>query len=125
MLTRTQIKPLTEEEKKAKLDELRAKLAEKRAMQSKDDAKDQRANEVSFRNLDDKLTFSNSVARPDRTRARSKRTCRPRSWPRTWSARGKVGDNEQMMMRLRQERTTDIGRQARGPARPRCYQGAD
>lgn len=42
-----QIKPLTEEEKKAKLEELRTKLAEKRAMQSKEDVKDQRANEVS------------------------------------------------------------------------------
>lgn len=42
-----QIKPLTEEEKKAKLAELRQKLAEKRAAQSKDDAKANKANEVS------------------------------------------------------------------------------
>lgn len=41
-----QIKPLTEEEKKAKLAELRQKLAEKRAAQSKDDIKANKANEV-------------------------------------------------------------------------------
>jgi hypothetical protein len=46
--TLKQIKPLTEEEKKAKLAELRQKLAEKRAAQSQDDAKAQRANEVSL-----------------------------------------------------------------------------
>ena len=42
----TQIKPLTAEEKKAKIEELRSKLAEKRAAASKEDAKAQRANEV-------------------------------------------------------------------------------
>lgn len=41
-----QIKPLTEEEKKAKLEELRSKLAEKRAVQGKEDEKAQKANEV-------------------------------------------------------------------------------
>lgn len=41
-----QIKPLTEEEKKAKLAELREKLAAKRAMQSKEDEKAARANEA-------------------------------------------------------------------------------
>ncbi|ORX35594.1 ubiquitin-related domain-containing protein [Kockovaella imperatae] len=40
-----QIKPLTDEEKKAKIEELRAKLAEKRATQSKEDAKEAKANE--------------------------------------------------------------------------------
>ncbi|PWY99130.1 hypothetical protein BCV70DRAFT_232629 [Testicularia cyperi] len=40
-----EIMPLTEEEKKAKLQELRAKLAEKRAAQSKVDAEEARANE--------------------------------------------------------------------------------
>jgi hypothetical protein len=43
----TQIKPLTEEEKKAKLAELREKLAAKRAVQSKEDEKSARANEAS------------------------------------------------------------------------------
>lgn len=46
-LTTTQIKPLTEEEKKAKLAELREKLAAKRAVQSKEDEKSARANEAS------------------------------------------------------------------------------
>ncbi|CEH16877.1 dna-binding protein [Ceraceosorus bombacis] len=40
-----EVKPLTEEEKKAKLAELRDKLAAKRAAQSKDDAKEAKANE--------------------------------------------------------------------------------
>jgi hypothetical protein len=52
-LTTTQIKPLTEEEKKAKLAELREKLAAKRAVQSKEDEKSARANEAS----PDRLTF--------------------------------------------------------------------
>lgn len=43
-----QIKPLTEEEKKAKLAELRQKLAEKRAGQAKEDAVANKANEVCF-----------------------------------------------------------------------------
>ncbi|ADV23763.1 DNA-binding protein [Cryptococcus gattii E566] len=42
-----EIKPLTEEEKKAKLQELREKLAIKRAAQSKEDEKANRANENS------------------------------------------------------------------------------
>lgn len=41
-----QIKPLTEEEKKAKLAELREKLAAKRAAQGKEDEKAARANEA-------------------------------------------------------------------------------
>ncbi|WWC94552.1 hypothetical protein V866_001398 [Kwoniella sp. B9012] len=41
-----EIKPLTEEEKKAKLAELREKLAIKRAAQAKVDAKDNKANEA-------------------------------------------------------------------------------
>ncbi|AFR97249.1 DNA-binding protein [Cryptococcus neoformans C23] len=41
-----EIKPLTEEEKKAKLQELREKLAIKRATQSKEDEKANRANEA-------------------------------------------------------------------------------
>lgn len=43
-----QIKPLTEEEKKAKLAELRQKLAEKRTAQAKVDAKENRENDVSL-----------------------------------------------------------------------------
>lgn len=46
VLTR-QIKPLTEEEKTAKLAELRQKLAEKRAGQAKLDIEANKANEVS------------------------------------------------------------------------------
>ena len=42
-----QIAPLTEEEKKAKLQELREKLAEKRAMQGQEEVKANKANEVS------------------------------------------------------------------------------
>lgn len=41
-----EIKPLTEEEKKAKLDELRAKAALKRAAQEEQNAKERRANEI-------------------------------------------------------------------------------
>jgi ribosomal protein L29 len=41
-----QIKPLTEEEKKAKLAELRQKLAEKRAKQSKEEVQVNKANEA-------------------------------------------------------------------------------
>ncbi|KAI5809698.1 ubiquitin-related domain-containing protein [Peziza echinospora] len=46
------VKPLTEEEKAAKLAELKAKLAEKRANQSITDAKTQRANEAIRRKND-------------------------------------------------------------------------
>ena len=42
-----EIAPLTEEEKKAKLEELRRKLAEKRAGTSEQDKADQKKNEVS------------------------------------------------------------------------------
>ena len=42
----SQIKPLTEEEKKAKLQELREKLAAKRAVQSKEEEKANKANEA-------------------------------------------------------------------------------
>lgn len=89
LLLTPQIKPLTEEEKKAKLEELRAKLAAKRAVQSKEDAKDQRANEVSSRLLNE-ADARCSAARPDRTRARSARTCRPRSSRGMSSARSRV-----------------------------------
>ena len=41
-----QIKPLTEEEKKARLDELRAKMAEKRATKGKQELEDNKANEA-------------------------------------------------------------------------------
>ena len=41
-----QIKPLTEEEKKQKLEELRAKLAEKRAANAVKDAEENKANEA-------------------------------------------------------------------------------
>jgi hypothetical protein len=60
-----QIKPLTEEEKKAKLAELRQKLAEKRAAQSKDDVKANKANEVSSDQcgLRDQLTVSPQALR--------------------------------------------------------------
>jgi HD-like signal output (HDOD) protein len=41
-----QIKPLTEEEKKQKLEELRVKLAEKRAVKSAKEAEENKANEA-------------------------------------------------------------------------------
>ncbi|EIM80332.1 uncharacterized protein STEHIDRAFT_105379 [Stereum hirsutum FP-91666 SS1] len=41
-----EIKPLTEEEKKQKLAELRSKMAEKRSVKSKEEAKEQQANEA-------------------------------------------------------------------------------
>lgn len=41
-----QIKPLTEEEKKQKLAELREKMAAKRAVKAKEEAKEARANEA-------------------------------------------------------------------------------
>ena len=44
-----EIAPLTEEQKKQKLDELRARLAEKRAGQSAQDKEDKRRNEVKKR----------------------------------------------------------------------------
>lgn len=44
-----EIKPLTEEEKKARLEELRAKLALKRAGQSEQDKLDKKKNDVSHR----------------------------------------------------------------------------
>lgn len=40
--------PLTEEERKAKLEDLRKKLVEKRAKQAEDDTKANKANEVSL-----------------------------------------------------------------------------
>jgi ribosomal protein L29 len=42
----TQIKPLTEEEKKQKLEDLRKKMAEKRAQKSVKDAEEAKANEA-------------------------------------------------------------------------------
>ena len=41
-----QIKPLTEEEKKEKLAELRARMASKRQVKAKEDAKEAQANEA-------------------------------------------------------------------------------
>ena len=41
-----QIKPLTEEEKKAKLAELRERMAEKRARKAEQDAQEHKANEI-------------------------------------------------------------------------------
>ena len=41
-----EVKPLTEEEKKAKLEELRSKLANKRAGRSEQDKEDKKRNEV-------------------------------------------------------------------------------
>ena len=41
-----QIKPLTEEEKKQKLADLREKMAAKRAVKAKEEAKEARANEA-------------------------------------------------------------------------------
>jgi hypothetical protein len=46
-----QIKPLTEEEKRTKLAEMRQKVAEKRAAQAQVDAKENRANDVSLRSV--------------------------------------------------------------------------
>ncbi|SNX86543.1 related to chicken h-caldesmon, Uso1p and YKL201c [Melanopsichium pennsylvanicum] len=51
-----EIKPLTEEEKKAKLEELRIKLAAKRAAQSKIDAEEHKANEKIRRKAGQDLT---------------------------------------------------------------------
>lgn len=51
-----EIKPLTEEEKKAKLEELRTKLAAKRAAQSKIDAEESKANEKIRRKAGQDLT---------------------------------------------------------------------
>ncbi|SOV07858.1 related to chicken h-caldesmon, Uso1p and YKL201c [Ustilago sp. UG-2017a] len=51
-----EIKPLTEEEKKAKLEELRQKLAAKRAAQSKIDAEENKANEKIRRKAGQDLT---------------------------------------------------------------------
>lgn len=90
-----QIKPLTEEEKKAKLAELRQKLAEKRAAQSKDDVKANKANEVGSDQcgLRDQLTVSSQalrrkagqVGRHDQDRADTLRT-KDKS-RRTWKQR--------------------------------------
>jgi hypothetical protein len=44
-----EIAPLTEEEKKAKLEELRLKRAEKRARQAQEDKEENKKNEVCFR----------------------------------------------------------------------------
>ena len=41
-----QIKPLTEEEKKQKLEELKIKMSEKRARKAEEDAKEAKANEA-------------------------------------------------------------------------------
>lgn len=46
MLTVVKVKPLTEEEKKEKLAELRDKMATKRATKAKEEAKEQKANEA-------------------------------------------------------------------------------
>ena len=46
LITTLQIKPLTEEEKKQKLAELRSKLADKRAAKAVQDAQDNKANEA-------------------------------------------------------------------------------
>ena len=46
LITSLQVKPLTEEEKKQKLAELRSKLADKRAAKAVQDAQDNKANEA-------------------------------------------------------------------------------
>jgi hypothetical protein len=70
-----QIKPLTEEEKKAKLADMRQKLAEKRALQSKIDAKETRANDVSSSHdsLFPELTCRYSAVKRAKIRIRSRR----------------------------------------------------
>lgn len=74
-MTDGQIKPLTEEEKKAKLAELRQKLAEKRAAQAKVDAKENKANDVSLLPIFNGLMadFRPFDVKPDKTQERSKR----------------------------------------------------
>ena len=48
-MTRFKIKPLTEEEKKQKLAELREKMADKRARKAAEEAKEAKANELIWR----------------------------------------------------------------------------
>jgi UBX domain-containing protein 1/4 len=57
----SQIKPLTEEEKKAKLEELKAKMLMRKAEQAEKDRKEAKANEVGIcllgRNIDEIKTL--------------------------------------------------------------------
>jgi hypothetical protein len=74
-----QIKPLTEEEKKAKLEELRQKMAEKRSKKTEVEIEEQKANEALRRKAGKVLISSTLVPRSNapslfRTRGKSART---------------------------------------------------
>ena len=67
-----QVKPLTEEEKKQKLAELREKMTAKRAVKAKEDAKEHLANEAIRRkagkvSMDVRLCFELHTSIPRRT----------------------------------------------------------
>jgi ribosomal protein L29 len=72
------IKPLTEEEKKQKLDELRDKMAEKRANKAAEEAKEAKANELIRRKAGKVRTVNPSLFTPTqfahRKQRRPKRT---------------------------------------------------
>lgn len=57
LLDFTQIKPLTEEEKKQKLEELREKMTEKRSKKALEEAKEHKANEA-LRRKAGKVSFT-------------------------------------------------------------------
>lgn len=71
--------PLTEDQKKEKLDELRAKLAAKRAAQAKQDIEANKANEVGvplvvLGSISKTLDCRRSVVRLAKTQTRSRKT---------------------------------------------------
>ena len=69
----SQIKPLTEEEKKEKLAELRAKMAAKRAVKAEEDAKEAKEN-AKLRRKQDKVGHPTSLASVHSLSSRSRRT---------------------------------------------------
>jgi hypothetical protein len=82
----SQIKPLTEEERRQKLAELREKIAAKRGVKAQQDAKEARANEAIRRKSGKVSPFTpcafliSEFECVTRTSANSKRRCRPRNW---------------------------------------------
>jgi UBX domain-containing protein 1/4 len=65
------IKPLTEEEKKEKLAELRAKMAEKRSKKAEEETKDAKANEL-LRRKQGKVKIDFAIQGKDALIARSR-----------------------------------------------------
>jgi hypothetical protein len=95
-----QIKPLTEEEKKQRLEELRSKMAEKRSKKAIEEAKEHKANEALRRKAGKVRGWwilicqrVDPIDREIRTWARSRKICNSRKHSRRLRPRNEVGTN--------------------------------